>query len=1046
MTAGFTKTPMHRYVLRDLLRNPRRTIASVGGIVLGVALFSGVLFFVDASAATMTRRAIAPLTLDMQRVLSSPLGRRISLQERIGGSAPLRAGEAATVTLTVANDSLEPANEVVVNDEPPPPLAYVAGSTRRDGQVVADVGGQSPLAQGLARTGLNIGTVAPGATVVLSYEARPMADVAVPEALPLRGTVSSREEVLPSAANSPPPLPLGQLVGRIAKVPGVAAADGLSFVDLPAGSLRRDGRSLPNPVRVFGFDRRYAAHHPSIRMASGSFTAGAALLSAEAARALEVLPGRRVELQPPGDGAPLALGVSGVVDLGRATPLFSSRKSSRLEDFVYVPNSVVVGPETFEEVIIPAFRSANATRGGIISSEPVLEVDVVVDRSRLHPDPGSALAQTKAIAATIERIAPGQDNLIDNISNALQVARQDAAVGKRMFVFLGLPALLLAAALAVYSANIYAGAQRREQATLRLHGAPRRVLRRVVAEKAVALSFAGAVVGTALGYASALAVLGGSVLSDAAPSDLVVSGLVATGAGMVVTGLALYIPARRSWASDVARERREIAVRAQPVWRRWGLDVGLVVAGVVADGVAFAAGAFDGPVTSVSAGEAVSLPSPLLLAPMTAWLGATLLAMRLFEAVAARLPLPAAPRFGPSVRGTLVRSLRRRPRELAYGIGAVTLVVAFGMSLAIFAATYDAAKAEDARFAVGSDLRVTPSPLNPTPQPPAFASRLRVGGVRAATPVVYKLDNAVLIGPYDQDRKDLAAIDVAGFVRVAPLSDSFFGGRPATTALRRLGADPRGLLVDTDSAEDLSVDTGDRVEVLLARGTEQQRLETMHVVGMFERFPGFPQGVHLVANLAFYRQATALPGVDFFLGSTTEHHRRGLERAVGALRSGPGAVERIDIDTTETALNKDQSSLTALNVKGLVHLDTLHTLLMSVAVVAIFVFGRMLQRRREYVILRAQGMQARQVRALVLAEAALVAIAGVAAGMIIGCGMAYLLKHVLRPLFIVDPGLTVPVLGIAGLAAVVMTATLVSAFTATAVLSRLRPSELLREG
>ena len=65
---------MRSYVWRELVRNPRRTIAALAGVALGVGLFSGVLFFVDGSGATLTARAVAPLAIDMQRVLTSPLG------------------------------------------------------------------------------------------------------------------------------------------------------------------------------------------------------------------------------------------------------------------------------------------------------------------------------------------------------------------------------------------------------------------------------------------------------------------------------------------------------------------------------------------------------------------------------------------------------------------------------------------------------------------------------------------------------------------------------------------------------------------------------------------------------------------------------------------------------------------------------------------------------------------------------------------------------------------------------------------------------------
>ena len=83
---------MLTYVWRDLVRNPRRTLATMVGIALGVGLFSGVLFFIDGSGATMTERALAPLALDMQRVLSSPLGRNLRLEETITPHGPAPDG------------------------------------------------------------------------------------------------------------------------------------------------------------------------------------------------------------------------------------------------------------------------------------------------------------------------------------------------------------------------------------------------------------------------------------------------------------------------------------------------------------------------------------------------------------------------------------------------------------------------------------------------------------------------------------------------------------------------------------------------------------------------------------------------------------------------------------------------------------------------------------------------------------------------------------------------------------------------------------------
>ena len=1036
---------MHRYVWRELVRNPRRTLAALAGVTLGVALFSAVLFFVDGSRATMTQRALAPLALDMQRVLSAPLGGGLRFDQRLRRSAPaLEAGATATIVLTVSNRDAVPANEVVVNDEPPPPLTYVHGSTRVNGRRLRDTGGQSPLAQGLARTGLNLGTVAPGETVRLTYAARaarPVRDASSPA---LRGTISSRENVVPTRANAPPPATLPQLQRAIAGLPGVAAADTLSFADLPPGSLSAGSSTVVEPVRVFGFDAAYARRYPSIRIVEGSIAPGSALLSAEAARRLALHPGGRVALRIPGRRSPLTLRVSGVTDLARAKPLFYSRKTSRLEDFIYVPDSVVVSPLTFERVIVPAFRAASATVGGQLKSLPVSEVDVLVDRSRLGTDPGRALARSQAVANAISAVAPGQDYLIDNLSNTLGVAKADSAVATRMFLFLGLPGVLLAAYLAAYTGGIIAGAQRREHANLRVRGAHRGHLRRMLVHRTLAISGAGSLLGVGLGLLSASAVLGPNALRSAAVGDLAGSALTAAAISVITTAVAMYVPGLRALGREIAAGRAELALHSTARRRRLACTAVAVVAAGVAL-VAWRAAAFDPPSASVSAGESVSLPSYLLLAPLIAWFGGVAVAVRSSEALASRIPLPAPPRFGSPVLGTLARSIRRRSRSLSTGVAGVSLVVAFGVALAMFSGTYDGAKAADAKFVVGADLRVVPSVLSPRAHPPGYAAELRAPGVEAVTPVVSKLDNAVLIGPDDQDRATLTAIDPAGFARVGALSDADFPGGSASKALTALAGRPPAALVDVDAADALSIEPGDDVEVLLARGTDRQTLKTFRVAALFERFPGFPRGTDLVANLRDYAAATRLDDADFFLVRAVDGSNEGLARTEVALRKGPGRRDPLDVETRVAALDKDQSSLTALNVDGLVGLDRFYTLLMSAAVIAIFVFGLLLERRREYVSLRAQGMRTGDVRALVFGEAAVVASFGGCAGLLIGTGMAVTFVHMLRPLFILEPALGVQVGDIVSIVALAAAATLSSGLAATGLLRRAKPTESLRE-
>ena len=315
----------------------------------------------------------------------------------------------------------------------------------------------------------------------------------------------------------------------------------------------------------------------------------------------------------------------------------------------------------------------------------------------------------------------------------------------------------------------------------------------------------------------------------------------------------------------------------------------------------------------------------------------------------------------------------------------------------------------------------------------------------ACRPVVFDVENAVMIGRHNQQRENLAAIDPSAFSAVAPLPDQVFVEGTAADTLAALGADPRGVLVDEGTADDLSVDIGDRVGIILALGTKREIQERFRVAGLFERFPGMPEGANLVVNLDRYRAVTGIRQVDFFLARVEDDSAAGLASAIGSLPSGPGHAVPIHIDSTETTLAKDQSSLTAINVNGLVRLDTFYALMMSVTAIAIFVFGLMLHRRGEFVALRALGMGSREVRALVIVEAAVVTLCGLAAGLLVGTVTALLSIGVLRGLFVLDPRITLPVGRFAAIGSVVLVAAVVSGLLAAELLRRLDPAEILRE-
>ena len=168
-------------------------------------------------------------------------------------------------------------------------------------------------------------------------------------------------------------------------------------------------------------------------------------------------------------------------------------------------------------------------------------------------------------------------------------------------------------------------------------------------------------------------------------------------------------------------------------------------------------------------------------------------------------------------------------------------------------------------------------------------------------------------------------------------------------------------------------------------------------------------------------------------------------RPKSQLRNGLGADGTLQIDTRLTALAKDQSSLAALNISGLLTLDSGYALVMGTVAIAIFVVGLLLQRRREYVTLRAQGMQPRAIRTLIGAEAGTAAVAGCSVGIPVGLVMAFYLINVLRPLFVLDPPYLVPLGSLSTVVGSVLAATVVTAVAASSLVNQRPATELLRD-
>ncbi|GAA1764918.1 ABC transporter permease [Agromyces humatus] len=1025
-----------RYVVTDLWRNPRRTLSALIGVSLGIGLFCGVLFFVDGLSASMTQRAVQPLALDMQRIVTEKAADSITLTQQIDGTGILRSGERTWVDLTVRNDGTVQSNDVTIRSVPAEGLNFVVASAALDGRPITGFP-DNPLASGPGKAGFNLGTLAPGAIHSIRYAVESATETQLDDSS-VASTYSSRESVLPVAANRPPSAGLSDLAVRIAELPGVAHASELSLADLGSDTLTTASSTAFGPTRIFGFDEAYAGNDETISIVAGALSADGAVVSAEAADALAVAPGDSVTVALP-DGSELELEVTGVADLSRSRSLFSSRRGGDLETFIYSRNSVIVSPALFAERVFPAYERAIAQEGaGRFKNPPLQEIDITVDRELLDADPATAVGETRAIAGEVMGVAaPSPDHLLDNITNTLDVATGDAGTAKSLFVFLGVPGGILAAILAAYSGSVLAHAQRREQATLRIRGASRRHLLGMLAVRTVLLTSVGAVVGLITGYIAAGVILGQDSLARASNASLITSAWVGTLGGFLATGLALYLTGRRSIDQEINDDRARLRERA-PLWRRLRLDLVAVAVLVLGTVIALRMNAFSGASGSVYFGRSVQLNLALLLLPLAVWLAGSLVVARFTGGALTRLRPPSSSVFGRPAPGLVRRSVGRRPWAISTGAIVVSLIVGLAVSLAAFTASYDAAKAADARYANGSDIRITPRPTSSRTYAAADADVFRSAHLSEVTPVVYGVSNVILRSARTSDPANLVALDPGGFATVAPLDEA------VSSSLPILETDPNAILVSVEMADYLHAEVGDPLFVLLVRSTSEQVEVQMTIAALFERVPGFPDGADAVMNLGRHTELVPSKDPDFFLASTGPDEAA-LDRAVDELRAGPGSADTLQIDTRETTLDRDQSSLAALNISGLVALDSAFALAMATVTMVVFVFGILLQRRREYVTLRAQGLGHSTVRSLISAEAALTALAGTLGGILVGGVMGYYFVMVLRPLFVLTPAYILPFGDLVPIILLVLGATLVSSIVASRLVNSLKPTELLRD-
>jgi putative ABC transport system permease protein len=772
-----------------------------------------------------------------------------------------------------------------------------------------------------------------------------------------------------------------QAIAELSRSPGYSKLSEVGYFDTPGFESREtETVQVTGPGKVLGLQPGYRDAFPAeIRDLVGS---GDVLLAQQTAANLHAEPGSMISVKRPGL-PPVEVTVDAVVDLPLADSLFQTVGAPAGSGPQAPPDNVLLMPldqwhQLFDGVAASAPESLHTQ----------LHVSLNHD---LPSDPASAYTKVERLARNFEARLAGSAVVGDNLAARLDVARSDSLYAELLFLFLGLPGIVLGGLLTAVLVSSGAVRRRREQALLRLRGASTATILRLASLESGFVGIAGSVLGLALGSATTRLSFGRWGFGNSLVDTLVWAGLAAF-VGLALAFLMVLVPAWREAAgASFVSSRATVKRVVRLPWERVGLDfVLLALAGLVF--WLTARGGYQ-VVVAPEGVPRVSVSYTALLAPLFLWVGAALLTMRVTGLLLAG-------------RGTVVRSMIRpvagrlsslvtaslsRQRVLVgTGLVLIALAVAFATSTAIFNSTYQAQSRVDAELTNGADVTVWGSgTVNLAEYLPNIQG---LDGVSAAEPMQHRF---AYVG---SDLQDLYGIDPANLTRATRLSDAFFANGSARDTLAALASTSDGLLVSAETVQDFQLQPGDLIRLRLQNASDHQyHVVPFHYLGIVREFPTAPSDSFLVANSAYVAEQTGSSSVETLLIRAGKQPAVVAEEVRHLLGGTSGATVR-DIEEQRRITN---SSLTAVSLGGLTRIELLFAVALAAAGAGLVLALGLEERRRTLAIAAALGARPRQLGAFVWSEAVVMLAGGGAGGAALGWGVAQMLVKLLTGIF--DP-------------------------------------------
>jgi len=822
----------------------------------------------------------------------------------------------------------------------------------------------------------------------------------------------------------------------IAAQPDVLAATPVAAAPF-AGTAHRAAVGEINSASgaLLAVPRDYPAHVKAFRFLRGRFEPGSIVLDQQLAATLQAQPGDTISLTPRTGVKPVSFRVSGIALVTAADVLFQPLNPLSGPAPAQPPADVAILPiGTFARRVAPALPAVSAVgASGVPGAQTGVQwqVQANVDPRALGGSPSAALRRATQIRNRVERSFPGRIQFVDNLGDSLSTAAGDALYAETLYIMLAVPGALVALGLAYLAALGTVERDRRDLALLRARGASRKDVLTLAAAESSAIGLLAGALGTGVALMSVrfLVSSAGTIgLARALATFGICIALAFAGAlaARVGTGLSAF-------RGSVVEAGRPVRRAGQPLWARLYLDIlALVVSGLVywlTARTGFSA------VVNPDSNPTLSLSVYMFLAPALLWIGATLLLVRARGRILAWVARRVAGQRAQTTAGFLLASAGRRGAAINRGLVVTALLLAFGVNLGIFTATYDQQTLVDAQLSLGGDV-VVDAPPGAVAKNGLVGRIAKIPGVAGTTAVDHSY---AYVGP---DLQDTFGIDPLTIGRGTTLRDSYFFGGSAAQMLARLRARPDGILVSRETVTDYSLAIGDLLKLrVLDRRTGAFKVAPFHVAGIVQEFPSAPRDSFMVANLTYLERLTHDPGPNVVFVKARSGPVAVSRRVAAAARSSGAVVKNIRRQTAQTV-----SSITTVDLAGISRIEEVFAVLLAAAAIGLFVLVAVAERRHELATMEALGASLRSVAAFVWSEASLVLGAALMLAVLLGWLLAEMLVAMLQHVFDPPPDrLALPWTFLGALAGAAVLGGIVAVALASRGLSRLRLGTILRE-